>query len=717
MSATLLFCVEPMVAKMLLPLLGGAPAVWNTCLLFFQAALLGGYLYAHGLLRVLPPRGQLVVHGALVLLPLLVLPVVVDANAFTSLGANDNPIPRLLKVLTLVVGLPFFVLSTSAPLLQAWFSRADRELGKDPYFLYVGSNLGSMLALAAYPVVLEPIFGLGAQSRVWRIGYVVFALMVLGCVAMVWRAGSERTKDKDDEPKESTPAPSIPMSKLAWWILLAAIPSSLLLGVTTYATTDLVAMPLFWILPLAIYLLTFILVFARKEYIPRAFIVRSLPAIASLAVTLTLLDAMAPVWLLIGANLVLFFVASMLCHGELAGDRPDARRLTTFFLALSIGGVLGGLFNSLVAPVIFKRVYEYPLVIVAACAMLPGPKEKSTPRARALDVLIPLGLLGAALGAILLGKSATFVSVLALGLAAVANYATKERPLRFALGIGALYTVVAMHGYFSSKTRFVDRNFFGVVRVQDDEDTGRRAVVLGHTVHGAQWIDPAKHRECVGYFDRRGPVGDVFAGLSLGKVGVLGLGTGGLACYAEPGQAWTFYEISQPVIQVATDKSLFTYLSDAFPEGKGLTLEAGDGRLRLMQAAPAAYDAIFVDVFAAHAIPPHFITREAVKLYQEKLVPDGVIVWNITNRYLELRPPLAALAADASLVAYTRTDSGFSNEEVAQGRAATRWVVMAKKKETLERVVANGKWKELTAVPSARVWTDDFSNVLEAMKL
>ncbi len=388
LSAFLLFSVEPMVAKMVLPLLGGTPAVWNTCLVFFQAILLAGYLYAHLSAKFLRPRQQVILHLCVLLLAIAVLPVHIPAGWVPPV--QQNPAPWLLTLLGISVGLPFFVLSAGTPILQKWFSNSGHHQGSDPYFLYVASNAGSLFGLLSYPLVLEPTLRLATQSRAWSWLYALLFLMACGCGVITWRAARLGTSS-EPAPQETSPAENISSKSRLRWIVLAFVPASLTLGITTALTTDIPAIPLFWVLPLAVYLLSFIFVFARKPLISHAWLIRRLPFLILGAMFPVVSRSTLPILVWIPLDLLTLFGVAMVCHGELARSRPSTRHLTEFYLWISVGGVLGGIFNALLAPLIFSSVIEFPLVLVLAALLRPPIDVKqSTPRARRLDFLLPV---------------------------------------------------------------------------------------------------------------------------------------------------------------------------------------------------------------------------------------------------------------------------------------------------------------------------------------
>jgi hypothetical protein len=689
LAAGLLFLVQPLFARMALPLLGGAPAVWNTAMVFYQAALLAGYAYAHVATRVLGVRRQAALHLALLLLPLAVLPVRVPPGWHPP--ADANPVPWLLALLTVAVGLPFFATSATSPVLQAWFAATGHGAARDPYFLYAASNLGSMLALVAYPVVLERALALDAQSRLWGWGYGALVLLVGACAVALWRgraagarAGLGATAALDAAAAEAAAPPTV--GRRARWVLLAFVPSSLLLSVTTYLSTDIAAIPLLWVVPLAIYLLTFILVFGRRRLVPHRVWVELLP-LAMLPLVLVLVArANEPLAVVLPTHLVAFFVAAMVCHGELAADRPHARHLTGFYLWLSLGGVLGGAFTALAAPLLFSSVAEYPLVLVLVPLLPARPPGAWQGRlARVLDVALPLGLGALALGVMrALDRGALEAEWLgpAAGLLALACLVFARRPLRFALGLAAVFLAGAAHPGQEGTLLYAERSFFGVSRVTRDPTGQYHRLMHGTTLHGMQALDPARRREPLTYFHPSGPLGEFFAAVDgparPRAVAVVGLGAGSLACYGQPGERWTFYEIDPTVLRIAGDPRFFTFLRDCPPGPVAVRL--GDARLMLDRA------------------------------------PDGLLLFNASNRHLVLEPVLGAIARAAGLVARTQDDAHVSDAERRLGKVESQWVVMARRPEDLRALRDHPRWTVPRVPPDAAPWTDGFASLLSAFR-
>ena len=723
-NAALLFVVEPLFSKLVLPLLGGAPAVWNGCLLVYQGLLLAGYGYAWAVSRWLAARAQLLLHAALIGLSLLWLPIGIPDGWSTAPGA---PVPWLIALLLAGLGLPFLVLATGAPLLQHWFARTGHRDAANPYLLYSASNAGSLLALIAYPFVVEPLVGLARQRVAWSMAYVVVAGCVLACGAMAMRTGRQASDPGESVAQtaelawsEAFPAP-VGWRERLWWTLLAFAPSSLLLGVTSYLTTDLAVVPLFWVVPLALYLLTFVIVFARRPPVSHARALRLHPLVLlPLSVALftgrgTDVRLMAPL------HLGLFFLTALVCHGELARRRPPPARLTEYYLWLAVGGVLGGAFNVLLAPVLFDRVLEYQIVLALACALRPWQaisRRGWGPLLR--DVALPLALFGALVQLLRIAGSGGLVAGYAVpllgGAAALACLWFSPRPLRFGLGVLALFMAAAVDRGGRPAPLLRARSFFGVYAVRD-EGNGYHALYHGSTLHGAQRLVPASSRRPLTYYRTLGPLGDIVGALRLRgrplRIGVVGLGAGTVACHARAGDRVTFYEIDPLMVRIARDPRLFSYLADCAPSAR---LVLGDARLSLAADTAARYDLLVLDAFSSDAIPVHLLTREALRVYLSRLAPDGVLAVHISNRYLDLRGPVAALAADAGASAMAGTDLHLSPAERRRLEAASRWVAVAGRASVLEPLRIRGeRWQPLGAAQATRLWTDDYSNVLGAL--
>jgi hypothetical protein len=720
LSSSLLFLVQPMIGKMVLPMLGGTPAVWNTCMVFFQATLLAGYLYVHASTRWLRLQQQALLHVTLLVVSLFSLPIAIAAG--NDPPSTGTPILWLLRVLILTVGIPFFLVSTSGPLLQRWFARTDHASAGDPYFLSVAGNIGSILALVAYPVVLEPSLRLGEQSSLWTTGYAMLVLSTGACYWQLYRQARVHAAAHVDRAELSVadPEPETPPSRRhrLRWILLSFVPSSLLLGVTTYLTTDVAAIPLLWIVPLAIYLLTFALVFARRELVPHAAMVRTLPILALPLATLIIFYSKLPAALQGPVHLATFFVAAMVCHGELARMRPHSRYLTEFYVCMSIGGLLGGLFNAIAAPLLFTSVLEYPLVLVLACALRPQHADVSnTPVARRLDLALPL-----AFGLFVLGvmfafnggdSKAPLALVMVYIVPALICFSFRPRPIRFALSLGALMLASGAFMSANEGVSYRGRSFFGVHRILHDPEANTRSLVHGGIVHGMQSLDPARRRKPLAYFHETGPIGQAFAtfrgSFAKKRVAVIGLGVGALAAYSEAGQEWTFYEIDPAIADLAADSRHFTFLADSKARPR---IVLGDARISLIKEPADSLDLLIVDAFSSDAIPVHLVTREALKLYFEKLDARGVLAFHISNLYIDFAPLLADLARDAHLVCLVQDDLVLDEAARADGKRASRWALMARSEDDLGVLAHDRRWRSLPPRSLPLAWTDDFSNPL-----
>ena len=726
-SAALLFLMEPMFAKMVLPLLGGTAAVWNTCLVFFQTVLLGGCAYAHASVKLLSRRGAAGLHLALLLAALLVLPFRIPHGWLPP--AQHNPVSWLLLLLSTGVGLPFFAISASTPLLQNWFSHSGHHSAADPYFLYAASNCGSLLGLLAYPLLLEPGLRLGQQSRVWAWCYGLLLLLVLGCAGLVWRAPYKPTSGsglRTDTTQNSTNQVHGRINR--WerfrWVALAFVPSSLMLGVTSALTTETVAIPLLWVLPLSLYLLSFTLAFARRPVLSHEWLIRRLPFLILAASITIITKAILPLYVLIPIDLLTLFAVAMVCHGEIARSRPSARHLTEFYLWLSTGGALGGAFNALIAPLLFSSLAEFPLALVLAAALRPSiDVMKSTSRDRKLDFVMPIAL-GLCVAATILAlqakglKPGRTLNILIFGYSMVWCLSFGKRPLRFALGVAAL--ILASHVYTGPFGHILhtERSFYGVYRITDDDTNRFRVLFHGGTSHGMQSLDKSRACEPLAYYSRDGPIGSVFAAYRGDavhrEVAIIGLGAGSMAPYQMPGQQFTFYEIDPLVERIARDPHYFTFISGCAPQ---VRVVLGDARLALSDAPDQRYGIIVLDAFSGDSIPLHLVTRDALRLYVRKLAPRGVLAFHITNLYLNLQPVLGNLAHDAGLVCLVNDDMGVSENDIKNGKFPSIWAVMARQQGDLVTLAHEPRWKQLGASADARAWTDDFSNIVSIIKL
>jgi hypothetical protein len=754
-SAGLLFLIQPMVGKMVLPLLGGSPAVWNTCMVFFQALLLLGYLYAHKLSGLNTTRRQVAVHLGVLAFAVFMLAAgvlftpnrsAVPVFSFLAPEGGGFPFFNVVLILTVAVGVPFFAIATSAPLLQRWFAGTGHPSAKDPYFLYAASNAGSLLSLVGYPLVTEPSLRVVEQTWVFAAGFVILFVLIALCG---WAAMNPLKPPSLIGPADYEPGtPEIPQSRKLRWLILAFVPSSLMLGVTTHLTTDIASIPLLWVVPLALYLLTFIVAFARGSHrlIP---LLGNLAPVTTLLLVFTITSAIGlSVFLQIVLHLLAFFFLALLMHTELAAARPDPRHLTTFYIWMSLGGVAGGVFNSLIAPVAFPQVIEYSVAIVVGCLLLPrGEKQPSggepDPRAGIrlmVDLMIPFVMILICMGLKMfenmpaswslstwlsnnMNRFASYCDIalridretvrsfLVYAPACLLSFFFIDRPLRFGL---AVLAILFIHHFTSSVSRSIletKRSYFGVLQIRDEQhkywegdqsiDVSFRVLSHGTTIHGRQFTQDVpgtlygSKSEPLTYYHRTGPVGDLVRDTERlhpdMHVGVVGLGTGSVAAYAGAGQAITFYEIDPLVVRMVEPPNQFTYLHDAKQRGAEVKLEMGDARLTLARHTDRKYHLLLIDAFSSDAIPIHLMTVEAVKMYLDRLTDDGLLAFHVSNRYLRLEPVVAALAKECGLTCRVRSDECedtignriIPKPGVPPGRTSCTWIVLSKSADRL----------------------------------
>lgn len=708
LGSFLLFSLEPMVAKSLLPALGGAPMVWNTCVVFFQATLLAGYAFAHftaGASR----RGAaaLIAGGAMA--------------AFTLPLALQDAMPVgapaiwLISELARSVGPVFFVLSASAPALQVWFSKLETHRSRDPYFLYAASNAGSFVALLAYPTLIEPPLGLRTQQVGWSVAYVMFVALAAGCFLAVRNWSSETGTPSE----ESAQSPTRFQPDRWIWFGLAFVPSSLLLGVTTYISTDVTAVPLVWIVPLALYLLTFVIAFGGNAAGITTAAARRLPLMLCAVIFLVSAGIVLPITLNIVVHLAAFFLVAATAHGTLACRRPAVERLTEFYLIVSAGGVAAGLFNVFIAPLAFTAAMEYPLMLVAASLILrfhrPQPDsslatDASAGAAAALATWLAITIVDRDGG---FGRP----GVVLVGLVTVAALAQARRPRRFTLILAGILLAFLAASRQYGNVLFAERTFFGTYRVSLTADGRYRDLYHGTTLHGRQATEPTLSQEPLGYYHRKGPFGEAYAAVpamaSSRNVAVVGLGVGSLGAYADANQHWTFFEIDPAVERIARDSRYFTFLRYC---GDRCRVVIGDARLSLRLEADGFYDLLVIDAFSSDAIPMHLLTREAFQEYLARLSPQGVIAAHISNRYLDLRPVLAGIAESLGLAAFEQY-GGLPEGSTAGPDDITNshWVILARDAGTLERLRTRGPWTPLHTRNRRIVWTDEYSNILSVL--
>jgi len=727
-SALLLFSIQPMFAKMVLPVLGGSPSVWAVALCFFQGALLAGYCYAHLLIRLIGARTSGFVHLAVCLLAFVVLPIGLPAG-WTEPPPGE-PYFWQLGLFTVAVGLPFFAVAANAPLLQAWFAATGHPHGRDPYFLYAASNLGSLIALLSYPVLLEPAFGLKALSGIWTIGYMVLiALLAISYVAVrAGRPAPDIVSSAGDVTAEVGPPPSW-SARLAW-VGLALVPSALLTAFTTHVSTDVASAPLIWVLPLALYLLTFVLVFRERSLIPMPILLWAHLASVIFAL-LVLSQTVKEGWFLTaGSGVAVFFTSAMVAHRTLYDARPRAAYLTEFYLWMSLGGVLGGLFAALIAPKIFSEVFEYPLLLALSMACRPGALSislKNRDELLILWLLIATGILaliwipwtagtfGLYYGEY--GMTAALVAVFAVGVLLFWKWPTRQLIL-------ALMMFAAIVTYPSGVKRGeAQRSYFGVYRVGSAGDFN--ILMHGTTLHGAQRVrdqqgEEIKERPVPGtYYYPKSPMAQSVRIISeaiaktapagteaQGRFGVIGLGAGSLSCLSKAGEKWRFFEIDPLMVSIAKDPDNFSFLQQCQPDAD---IMIGDARLTMAREPDASFDLIIVDAFSSDAVPVHLMTAEALSLFLAKIKPTGVFVLHVSNRYLDLDGVVAA-----TLPLVKGAKGVIISDDAADGSYAetsSTVVVVGKSEEAL------APFRELKTIldldpRGIRAWTDDFSDII-----
>ncbi len=713
-SALLLFAVQPMFTKMVLPRLGGSPSVWSVAMVAFQTFLFAGYFYAHVLARLLRPPQAALLHLTLLMLVALMLPLGV-ASGF-AVPPDDGVMLWVVALFACSIGIPFVALSASAPLLQHWFLATGHPQAKNPYVLYAASNLGSFCALLLYPFAIEPFFTLRTQTLLWSCGFAGLALFigVAACLA------SNATETGSTVIQGERPTWRLRTT----WPLLTSVPAGLCIAVTSFITTDLASAPFLWMLPLALYLLTFVAVFRERPWISHGAVLRLLPyVLAPLAISL--FGGGKTYWFAnILLNLVAFTLISLACHGEVYRLRPAASRLTEFYLWTSFGGVLGGAFAGLAAPHLFNDTYEYPILIVAALAVLPGV---FTGGRRHFLVEAGPGLIAAAVALAMwlltdtrLPLAAEKTMQVALVVLAALMLFEVRRPARFA---GLVVCAFVLTGLWRPGLRQVEiaRSFFGVHQVLDTADGTHRLLFNGTTIHGAERIRAEAGEalptrpEPLTYYYSGGPLSDVIeaartARHGLGRVGIVGLGTGSLACYRRDGERWTYFEIDREVIRIARDQRYFHFLSACGPDEP---IVLGDARLTLTRSSER-YDLIVLDAFSSDAIPVHLLTREAFSGYLSRLAPGGIIAVHVSNRHMELASVVAAVGKTEGLFAYARQDDqakDFTNDY----RANADVVALARNADDLGDLPARRGWHKLDPSAAVAPWTDDYSDIPHAI--
>lgn len=724
-SAALIFALQPLFTRLTTPLLGGSPAVWNASMVFFQAALLVGYIYAHLLARLKDLKVQAALHAAVLGLAALALPLRVSG----AFGPPDyaHPALWLLAVLAVSVGAPFAAASATAPLLQAWYARSGRADAHDPYYLYAASNLGSFAGLLAYPALIEPLLGLKAQAAAWQWGYWAVAALILTAAAAALLSGGEQGALAQERAASPAPAPA----RRLYWMGAAAVPSALVLGVTLHISNSVGSTPLFWVLPLALYLATFVLAFSRSAE-------RLAPAARAaypFGLLLLLGSYLLPgQWVPVASgNLAGFFLSALLCHLALARSRPAADRLTEFYFFVSLGGVIGGSAAALLAPLVFNNVYEYPLALAAAALFLPrgeagAPRLAATAAAAALALGLIMALLRLADPAWamrLVGQQQHALMLAAFWTCLAAVALNRGRPARLAALVLVSFLVLFLKEDRAGRYITQERGFFGILRTREIYDPGSpgtpifRILTHSNVVHGAQLTRPGLTREPMTYYNPRTALGEaVHAGLSTGepgRVALVGLGAGAGACLLRPTDRLTIFEIDPAVVRLAASPGGdFSYVRECQP---GARVVMGDARLQLAREPDGAFDVILVDAFSGDSIPAHLLTREALALYLSKTSDRGIVVLHLSNANLALVSEAARLARDLGAPAIFRVSEAFDHPQASYfGAMGTGAMIVAKSPRVLSLLPLQlmPGWSYVEA-PAGRAWSDDYVNIPRAL--
>jgi hypothetical protein len=722
LSALLLFSVQPLFTKMVLPRLGGSPAVWSVAMVFFQTLLLAGYAYAHLLMQIRNRVIPVVVHLALLAVAMLTLPLSISG------GFGEPPTSGyafwLLGLFAVSIGLPFFALAANNPLLQAWFVRTGHPAGPDPYFLYASSNIGSFLALLSYPVLLEPLLTLRMQNLLWTGGYGLLILLIAGCGALLLSSPALAAADLATEETDAPP----PWPLRARWIFLAAVPSGLLIAVTAHISTDVAAAPLLWVLPLSLYLLTWVLVFQSRPLLPHKWMLLLQPLAIAGTILLLAVGGEQNLLLTLGGHQLCFFIIAMACHGELARTRPPAKYLTGFYVALSFGGMIGGLFAGLISPFAFSWIAEYPILLALAALCRPADGKEALSgvtrwywlllAALAIALIAPTLLSPGRIWAWLEEHRVWTSGAVGILAAALAILLKAGRWKVFATVVLALL-LVRIYPADDGRVETV-RSFFGVHKIVVTPNGQYHVLMHGTTIHGAQkYLEddgtPVTGRpEPISYYHKDGGIGQAITAVRERKgaplrVAVIGVGSGSLTCAAEPGETWKFFEIDQTMVDAARDPKYFSYVQNCAPDFKPVI---GDARLTFAKEPDGIYDLIIVDAYSSDAIPIHLATEEAMKIYKDKLAPQGAVVMHVSNRHLELSSVIVGIADANDLKSWVFSeDSGRDDEYIF----ATSVVVSAREEADIGKLASSEQWAETEADEKQWVWTDDYSNIIGAL--
>jgi len=669
-SAFLVFQVQPVISKTVLPWFGGSPAVWTTCMLFFQVLLFGGYAYAHLITRYLTPRFQGVIHFTLLAAALLVLPIT-PAAAWKPTG-SEEPVTHILLILLMNVGLPYFILSATGPLIQAWFSLDQTR--HSPYRLYALSNVGSLAALLTYPFLVEPMLTTHNQGRIWSVGFCVFALVCSYLAARLW---SVRSPDEAIVAEECEPSPAPTWRALTIWLLLPALASVLLLATTNHVCQDVAVIPFLWVAPLSLYLLTFIICFDREQWYSRTWTVGlAIVSLIALSVLLRYVEG-SSLLVEIGMYFAVMFLVCMVCHGELARSKPSPRYLTKFYLMSSAGGALGGLLVALICPLVFSTNLEFHIALIAGTAL--------------------------SLFIFLCEAQRTWL-----------NATPKRKGIAWLGGFAVILFVSCLHlDNLASTAYLMERNFYGILRVERPANSGGTSLVHGRTVHGFQFDDPEWKRRPTTYYSYGSGIGRTLhlkKSVAPLRIGAIGLGTGTVACYGQVGDLYRFYEINPAMVIIANEQ--FSFLRDSQAK---VEIVMGDARLSLEREPNQNFDVLILDAFSSDAVPTHLLTREAFDVYNRHLKPDGIIAVHVSSRHLRLAPVVARLAEHLGM------DCVQVNNPIDPQRAvlAAEWMLMTRDPDFRHHAVIEPVAILFDDQPGHDVplWTDQYNNLFQIMKI
>ncbi len=723
-SSTLLFSIQPMFAKLILPNFGGAPQVWNTCMMFYQLILLSGYVCAHLLSKISHLKVRLYMQVTLVLLPLLMLPV---STIYTENAEHSvSPMIPLLTLLSLSVGLPFFILSMLSPLLQKWFSYSHFEDAQDPYFLYAASNFGSFFGLLSYPLIIEPWLTLEQQHQLWAQSYYLLVALIALCSFIVLKFSSKEPLDSISIPTNPGSPPTV--KQYGKWLLLAFIPSSMMLGVSTHITTELFPIPLLWILPLSLYLLTMVLSFARHKIIPQHWLINLAPGMILLVLLLLTTKTVSPVWLIFPIHLLMLFVISMIFHSKLFELRPSATYLTNFYISLAVGGALGGIFNAIISPAIFNSILEYPITLILASLFLPQRRHVVEVFAsllrRILSGLLPVIFMVITIitleallryGIISTHSMQTMGKYLIIVLPFFLCYLLINKRFSFSISI-TLCFFLASHATSSDSILHRERSFYGNHIISENTSGSHRMLHHGITMHGIQNSNTKLAHIPGAYYHPSGPAGQIFIYFNdkPSNIGVIGLGIGSLPTYLTDVQTLTFFEIDPTVIRIAENTDYFSFISKARERGVTVNIIEGDARLTMNKEENQSYDLLVVDAFTSGTIPMHLITQQAIQLYSDKIKDNGLIMFNISNHYLDFTHILCNQGNLYALNCLSRSDLIITQSDREEGKSASQWLILTQN-DGLSLALAENGWDTI-APTSTPVWSDDYSNIFDALR-